>query len=178
MAALQAFAWFRERVVRSLGGFCPGMRTFMIPRWSLVPDRYRLPQHSRAPLTALKNQVKRVASTAWLGIIRPPDRSALPWHCLCSKEVEDDEDDIAERAVHFGGVAVGTARMVARRSSLAEYSACHHTRQTASPLRTSEFSPREVSAQTAGDNPTQPHRHRASANHPGGATPSQWHGPC
>src|SRR5262249_23190241 len=26
--------------------------------------------------------------------------------------------------------------------------------------------------QTDGDNPTQPHRH------PGGATPSQWHGPC
>src|SRR5262245_44501877 len=71
---------------------------------------------------------RELASTAWLGIIRPPGRSALPWHCLCSKEVEDDEDDIAERAVRFGGVAVGTARMVARRSSLAEHSACHHTR--------------------------------------------------
>jgi hypothetical protein len=66
--------------------------------------------------------------------------------CKHLTQVEDDEDDIAERAVNFGGVAAGTARMVARRSSLAEYSACHHTRQTASPLRTSEFSPREVSA--------------------------------
>jgi hypothetical protein len=26
----------------------------MIPRWSLVPDRHRLPQHSRAPLAARK----------------------------------------------------------------------------------------------------------------------------
>ena len=32
-------------------------------------------------------------------------------------------DDIAERAVQLGGVAEGTARMVARRSSLAEYPA-------------------------------------------------------
>ena len=32
-------------------------------------------------------------------------------------------DDIAERAVQLGGVAEGTARMVAKRSSLAEYPA-------------------------------------------------------
>ena len=32
------------------------MRTFMMPRWSLVPDRYRLPQHSRAPLAARKTR--------------------------------------------------------------------------------------------------------------------------
>ena len=178
MAALQAFAWFRERVVQIPRRFLPRHENFHDT--SLVPRSRSLSAPATQPSAACgsQNQAKRVASTAWLGIIRPPDRSALPWHCLCSKEVEDDEDDIAERAVHFGGVAVGTARMVARRSSLAEYSACHHTRQTASPLRTSEFSPREVSAQTAGDNPTQPHRHRASANHPGGATPSQWHGPC
>jgi starvation-inducible DNA-binding protein len=35
--------------------------------------------------------------------------------------VEDYVDDIAERAVQLGGVANGTARMVAQRSSLAEY---------------------------------------------------------
>jgi starvation-inducible DNA-binding protein len=35
--------------------------------------------------------------------------------------VEDYVDDIAERAVQLGGVAEGTARMAARRSSLAEY---------------------------------------------------------
>jgi starvation-inducible DNA-binding protein len=40
-----------------------------------------------------------------------------------NEEVEDYVDDIAERAVQLGGVAEGTARMVARRSSLAEYPA-------------------------------------------------------
>ena len=38
-----------------------------------------------------------------------------------NEEVEDYVDDIAERAVQLGGVAEGTARMVAKRSSLAEY---------------------------------------------------------
>jgi starvation-inducible DNA-binding protein len=37
--------------------------------------------------------------------------------------VEDYVDEIAERAVQLGGVAEGTARMAARRSSLAEYPA-------------------------------------------------------
>jgi starvation-inducible DNA-binding protein len=37
--------------------------------------------------------------------------------------VEDYVDDIAERAVQLGGVAEGTARMVAKRSSLTEYAA-------------------------------------------------------
>jgi len=138
MAALQAFAWFRERVVQIPRRFLPRHENFHDA--SLVPRSRPLSAPATQPSAACgsQNQAKRVASTAWLGIIRPPDRSALPWHCLCSKEVEDDEDDIAERAVHFGGVAVGTARMVARRSSLAEYSGCHHTRQTASPLRTSD----------------------------------------
>src|SRR5436189_3580679 len=40
-----------------------------------------------------------------------------------NKAVEDYVDDIAERAVQLGGVAEGTARMVARRSSLPEYPA-------------------------------------------------------
>src|SRR4051812_45235533 len=35
-----------------------------------------------------------------------------------NEEVEDYVDDIAERAVQLGGVAEGTARMVAKRSSL------------------------------------------------------------
>jgi starvation-inducible DNA-binding protein len=37
--------------------------------------------------------------------------------------VEDYVDEIAERAVQLGGVAEGTARMVARRSALPEYPA-------------------------------------------------------
>ena len=40
-----------------------------------------------------------------------------------NEEVEDYVDDIAERAVQLGGVADGTARMVAKRSSLREYPA-------------------------------------------------------
>src|SRR6516164_10256823 len=38
-----------------------------------------------------------------------------------NEAVEEYVDDIAERAVQLGGVAEGTARMVAQRSSLAEY---------------------------------------------------------
>ena len=38
-----------------------------------------------------------------------------------NEAVEDYVDDIAERAVQLGGVAEGTARMVAQRSALAEY---------------------------------------------------------
>jgi starvation-inducible DNA-binding protein len=47
-------------------------------------------------------------------------------HLLFDKindDVEEYVDEIAERAVQLGGVAEGTARMVARRSSLAEYPA-------------------------------------------------------
>ena len=40
-----------------------------------------------------------------------------------NEDVEDYVDDIAERAVQLGGVAEGTAWMVAKRSSLAEYPA-------------------------------------------------------
>jgi starvation-inducible DNA-binding protein len=40
-----------------------------------------------------------------------------------NEAVEDYVDDIAERAVQLGGVAEGTARMVAKRSSLPEYPA-------------------------------------------------------
>ena len=40
-----------------------------------------------------------------------------------NEDVEDYVDDIAERAVQLGGVVEGTARMVAKRSSLPEYPA-------------------------------------------------------
>jgi starvation-inducible DNA-binding protein len=40
-----------------------------------------------------------------------------------NEAVEDYVDDIAERAVQLGGVAEGTARMAAKRSSLGEYPA-------------------------------------------------------
>src|ERR1041384_7497999 len=38
-----------------------------------------------------------------------------------AEDVEDYVDEIAERAVQLGGVAEGTARVVAKKSSLAEY---------------------------------------------------------
>src|SRR5262245_3454239 len=38
-----------------------------------------------------------------------------------NEDVEDYVDDIAERAVQLGGVAEGTARIAAKRSSLGEY---------------------------------------------------------
>src|SRR5215472_10031037 len=40
-----------------------------------------------------------------------------------NEDVEDYVDDLAERVVQLGGVAEGTARMVAKRSSLSEYPA-------------------------------------------------------
>ena len=40
-----------------------------------------------------------------------------------NEEVEDYVDEIAERAAQLGGVAEGTARIVAKRSSLSEYPA-------------------------------------------------------
>jgi starvation-inducible DNA-binding protein len=40
-----------------------------------------------------------------------------------NEDVEDYVDDIAERVVQLGGVAEGTARMAAKRSSLNEYPA-------------------------------------------------------
>src|SRR3954447_881372 len=38
-----------------------------------------------------------------------------------NEEVEDCVDDLAERAVQLGGVAIGTARPAAQRSQLKEY---------------------------------------------------------
>src|SRR5215471_15104005 len=40
-----------------------------------------------------------------------------------NEDVEDYVDDIAERAVQLGGIAEGTVRMAAKRSSLSEYPA-------------------------------------------------------
>ena len=40
-----------------------------------------------------------------------------------SEAVEDYVDEIAERAVQLGGLAEGTARLAAKRSSLSEYPA-------------------------------------------------------
>jgi len=55
-----------------------------------------------------------------------------------NEAVEDYVDDIAERAVQLGGKAEGTARMVAQRSSLAEYpqaaDGCSHVESLSTDL--------------------------------------------
>ena len=51
-------------------------------------------------------------------------RTSSALHELFDKingDVQEYVDEIAERAVQLGGVALGTARMVAKRSTLAEY---------------------------------------------------------
>src|SRR5437763_7961166 len=56
--------------------------------------------------------------------VKGPDFIAL--HKLfdeVNEDVEDYVDDIAERIVQLGGVAEGTARIAAKRSSLNEYPA-------------------------------------------------------
>lgn len=56
--------------------------------------------------------------------VKGPDFIAL--HELFDKvneDVEDYVDELAERVVQLGGVAEGTARMAAKRSSLSEYPA-------------------------------------------------------
>src|SRR5438045_5356248 len=56
--------------------------------------------------------------------VKGPDFIAL--HKLfdeVNEDVEDYVDDIAERVVQLGGVAEGTARIAAKRSSLNEYPA-------------------------------------------------------
>ena len=72
-----------------------------------------------ADCTDLQTQTKRAH---WN--VKGPNFIAL--HDLFDKineDVEDYVDEIAERAVQLGGVAEGTARAVAKRSSLAEYPA-------------------------------------------------------
>jgi starvation-inducible DNA-binding protein len=72
-----------------------------------------------ADCKALQTQVKQAH---WN--VKGPNFISL--HLLFDKindDVENYVDEIAERAVQLGGVAEGTARMVAKRSSLAEYPA-------------------------------------------------------
>jgi starvation-inducible DNA-binding protein len=73
-----------------------------------------------ARLADCKDLQTQVKQAHWN--VKGPNFIAL--HELFDKindEVEEYVDEIAERAVQLGGVAEGTARMVAKRSSLAEY---------------------------------------------------------
>jgi starvation-inducible DNA-binding protein len=75
-----------------------------------------------ARLADCKDLQTQVKQAHWN--VKGPDFIAL--HELFDKvngAVEEYVDEIAERAVQLGGVAEGTARMVAKRSSLPEYPA-------------------------------------------------------
>src|SRR5438132_12146012 len=96
----------------------------------MYPTKNDLPETTRRPMIDLCNA--RLADAIDLQTqtkqahwnVKGPNFIAL--HELFDKineEVEDYVDDIAERAVQLGGVAEGTARMVAKRSSLREYPA-------------------------------------------------------
>src|SRR3954451_24696061 len=89
-----------------------------------------LPEATRVPAVGLLNA--RLADCIELQTqikhahwnVKGPNFIAL--HELFDKineEVEDYVDEIAERAVQLGGIAQGTTRMVAKRSSLPEYPA-------------------------------------------------------
>jgi len=89
-----------------------------------------LPAHTRAEVIEILNarladsiDLMHQAKQAHWNVKGP---SFIALHKLfdeINEEVEDYVADIAERAVQLGGVAEGTARMVAKRSSLAEYPA-------------------------------------------------------
>jgi starvation-inducible DNA-binding protein len=94
----------------------------------MFPTKNDIPESTRTKVIELLNA--RLADAVDLGTqikqahwnVKGPNFIAL--HELfdrINEEVEDYVDDIAERAVQLGGVAEGSARMAAQRSSLAEY---------------------------------------------------------
>ena len=96
----------------------------------MYPTKNDIHEKNRAPLVELLNA--RLADAIDLQTqckqahwnVKGPDFIAL--HELFDKLNEDVEayvDVIAERAVQLGGIAEGTARSVAKRTTLAEYAA-------------------------------------------------------
>jgi starvation-inducible DNA-binding protein len=84
--------------------------------------RARAVELLNARLADCKDLQTQVKQAHWN--FKGPDFIGL--HLLFDKindAVEEHVDEIAERAVQLGGVAEGTARMVAKRSSLPEYPA-------------------------------------------------------
>ena len=96
----------------------------------MYPTKNDIHEKNRAPLVELLNA--RLADAIDLQTqckqahwnVKGPDFIAL--HELFDKlneAVEEYVDEIAERAVQLGGIAEGTARSVAKRTTLAEYGA-------------------------------------------------------
>src|SRR3954468_17250849 len=106
------------------------MIAFSTRRLTMFETKNDLSEATRAKVVELLNA--RLADSVDLQTqtkqahwnVKGPNFIAL--HELFDKinaEVEDYVDDVAERAVQLGGVAEGTARMAAKRSSLPEYPA-------------------------------------------------------
>jgi len=86
------------------------------------PTRRKVVELLNARLADCKDLQTQTKQAHWN--VKGPNFIAL--HELFDKinaDVEEYVDEIAERAVQLGGVAEGTARMVAKRSTLAEYPA-------------------------------------------------------
>ena len=84
------------------------------------PSRVKAVELLNARLADCKDLQTQVKQAHWN--VKGPNFISL--HLLFDKindDVEEYVDEIAERAVQLGGIAEGTARMVAKRSSLAEY---------------------------------------------------------
>ena len=92
------------------------------------PTRIDLPAETREHMVEMLNQdladtfdlMSQTKQAHWN--VKGPNFISL--HLLFDKindDVENYVDEIAERAVQLGGVAEGTARMAAKRSSLSEY---------------------------------------------------------
>ena len=96
----------------------------------MVPTKNDLPEAGRAQLVELLTarladaiDLKTQLKQAHWNVKGP---TFLQLHELFDKvaaDVETYADDLAERAVQLGGVALGSARVVAKKSSLAEYPA-------------------------------------------------------
>lgn len=96
----------------------------------MYPTKNDIPESNRSKLIDLLNA--RLADAIDLQTqckqahwnVKGPNFIAL--HELFDKineDVEEYVDDIAERAVQLGGIAEGTARVIAKRSTLSEYAA-------------------------------------------------------
>jgi starvation-inducible DNA-binding protein len=122
-----------DKGIRYILETCRAMFTFASKptrRMQMFPMKNDLPESNRvktidllnARLADCKDLQTQVKQAHWN--VKGPDFISL--HLLFDQvndAVDDYVDEIAERAVQLGGVAYGTARMVAKRTSLPEYPA-------------------------------------------------------
>ena len=98
--------------------------------YTRIETKNSLPQSIRLQSVGLLNRnlasaidLERQAKQAHWNVKGPNFISLHELFDKINEDVKDYVDDIAERAVQLGGVAEGTARTVAKRSSLSEYPA-------------------------------------------------------